>query len=134
MPGMPRVAASFTLSDEERKVLLQWSRGRRTPARLVRRARIVLRAADGWLNTTIAADLGIREKTVGLWRRRFAAQRTAGIEKDAPGRGRPARPSRFRPSAARRPLDHCRRTFRSSSDSVKEAATRSMPGIETCLS
>ena len=90
MPGMPRVAASFTLSDEERKVLLQWSRGRRTPARLVRRARIVLRAADGWLNTTIAADLGIREKTVGLWRRRFAAQRTAGIEKDAPGRGRPA--------------------------------------------
>ena len=54
MPGMPRVAASFTLSDEERKVLLQWSRGRRTPARLVRRARIVLRAADGWLNTTIA--------------------------------------------------------------------------------
>ena len=29
MPGMPRVAASFTLSDEERKVLLQWSRGRR---------------------------------------------------------------------------------------------------------
>ena len=43
----------------------KWSRGRRTPTRLVRRARIVLRAADGWLNTAIAADLGIREKTVG---------------------------------------------------------------------
>ena len=78
------------LSDAERTVLRQWSRGRRTPTRLVRRARIVLRAADGWLNTAIAADLGIREKTVGLWRRRFAEQRTAGIEKDAPGRGRPA--------------------------------------------
>ena len=68
------------LSDAERTVLRQWSRGRRTPTRLVRRARIVLRAADGWLNTAIAADLGIREKTVGLWRRRFAEQRTAGIE------------------------------------------------------
>ena len=56
----------------------------------MRRARIVLRAADGWLNTAIAADLGVREKTVGLWRRRFAEQRTAGIQKDAPGRGRPA--------------------------------------------
>ena len=78
------------LSDAERTVLRQWSRGRRTPTRLVRRARVVLRAADGWLNTAIAADLGIREKTVGLWRRRFAEQRTAGIEKDAPGRGRPA--------------------------------------------
>ena len=90
MPDMPRVAASIMLSDAERTVLRQWSRGRRTPTRLVRRARIVLRAADGWLNTAIAADLGIREKTVGLWRRRFAEQRTAGIEKDAPGRGRPA--------------------------------------------
>ena len=90
MPDMPRVAASIMLSDAERTVLRQWSRGRRTPTRLVRRARIVLRATDGWLNTAIAADLGIREKTVGLWRRRFAEQRTAGIEKDAPGRGRPA--------------------------------------------
>ena len=56
-------------------------------SRLMRRARIVLRAADGWLNTAIAADLGVREKTVGLWRRRFAEQRTAGIQKDAPAGG-----------------------------------------------
>ena len=87
---MPRIAPAIALSDDERKLLRQWSRGRRTPVRLMRRASIVLRAADGWLNTTIASDLGIREKTVGLWRRRFAEQRTAGIQKDAPGRGRPA--------------------------------------------
>ena len=61
-----------------------------TPSRLVRRAKSVLRAADGWLNTAIATELGTREKTVGLWRRRFAEQVTAGIEQDAPGRGRPA--------------------------------------------
>lgn len=90
MPSMPRVACPITLSDDQRRVLQRWSKGRRTPARLVRRAQIVLRAADGWLNQAIAADLGIREKTVGLWRQRFAAGGTAGIEKDAPGRGRPA--------------------------------------------
>jgi len=87
---MPRVASPITVSDDDRAVLLRWSKGRRTPARLVRRAKIVLRAADGWLNTAIAVELGIREKTVGLWRRRFAEYGTAGIEKDAAGRGRPA--------------------------------------------
>jgi len=87
---MPRVAPTIIVSDDDRIVLLRWSRGRRTPARLVRRAKIVLRAADGWLNTAIATELRTREKTVGLWRRRFAEQGTAGIEQDAPGRGRPA--------------------------------------------
>ena len=90
MSSMPRVAPIVTVSDEDRIVLMQWSRGRRTPARLVQRAKIVLRAADGWLNKAIASELGTREKTVGLWRRRFAAHGTAGIEQDAPGRGRPA--------------------------------------------
>ena len=90
MSSMPRVAPIVTVSDEDRIVLVQWSRGRRTPARLVQRAKIVLRAGDGWLNKAIASELGTREKTVGLWRRRFAAHGTAGIEQDAPGRGRPA--------------------------------------------
>jgi transposase len=63
--------------------------GRRTPARLVVRARIVLLAEKGQQNTTIAAELGVQEKTVALWRKRFVEQRLPGIEKDAPGRGRP---------------------------------------------
>ena len=42
MSSMPRVAPIVTVSDEDRIVLLQWSRGRRTPARLVQRAKIVL--------------------------------------------------------------------------------------------
>ena len=87
---MPRVAPPITVSDDERRVLLRWSKGRRTPARLVRRAHIVLRAADGWLNQAIAVELGTQEKTVGLWRRRFAEQGTAGIERDASRPGRPA--------------------------------------------
>ena len=87
---MPRVAPIITVSDDDQRVLRRWARGRRTPARLVRRAKIVLRAADGWLNQAIAVELGVQEKTVGLWRRRFAEYGTAGIEKDAGGRGRPA--------------------------------------------
>ena len=87
---MSRVAPALTVSDDERIVLLRWSKGRRTPARLVRRAKIVLRAADGWLTAASAVELGTQEKTVGLWRRRLAAQGPAGIEQDASGRGRPA--------------------------------------------
>lgn len=87
---MSRVAPALTVSDDERIVLLRWSKGRRTPARLVRRAKIVLRAADGWLTAASAGELGTQEKTVGLWRRRLAAQGPAGIEQDASGRGRPA--------------------------------------------
>ena len=55
---MSRVAPAITVSDDERIVLLRWSKGRRTPARLVRRAKIVLRAADGWLTAASAVELG----------------------------------------------------------------------------
>jgi hypothetical protein len=40
-PAM-RVAKSTVLTDNERTLLLQWARGRKTPARLVQRAKIVL--------------------------------------------------------------------------------------------
>ncbi len=84
-----RVAAAIELSDEERATLESYARGRSTPARLVLRAKIVLRAAKGKQNKDIAEELDTLQKTVGLWRNRFAQQRLAGIEKDAPGRGRP---------------------------------------------
>jgi len=84
-----RVAVSITLTKEERRQLLKFSKGRSTPSRMVLRAKIVLQAAAGKQNKEIAEDLGTLQKTVGLWRNRFADQRIAGIEKDAPGRGRP---------------------------------------------
>lgn len=85
-----RVAVSIELSDEERLTLQRWARGRSTPARLVLRAKIVLAAAEGKQNKDIAVALGTQRKTVSRWRNRFAEQRLRGIEKDAPGRGRPA--------------------------------------------
>ena len=84
-----RIAVPITLTDDERTQLRKFARGRSTPARLVLRAKIVLRAARGMLNKDIAEELDVQQRTVGLWRRRFAEKRIAGIEKDAPGRGRP---------------------------------------------
>lgn len=83
-----RIAPVIELSNEERTTLQRWARGRRTPARLVLRAKIVLAAAAGDRNDVIAEELGTSRKTVGMWRTRFAEERLAGIEKDAPRSGR----------------------------------------------
>lgn len=83
-----RTAAAIVLTDEERETLLKWSRGRTTPVRLASRAKIVLLAAEGKRSCDVAVELGLPEKTVRKWRRRFAVGRIAGIEKDAPRGGR----------------------------------------------
>lgn len=83
-----RVACAIHLTNEERKTLARWSRGRSTPARLVLRAKIVLLAAEGSRNQDIARALGTSQETVSRWRRRFADLRTVGLQKDAPRSGR----------------------------------------------
>jgi transposase len=83
-----RVACGIILANAERQVLERWARGRSTPARLVQRAQIVLRAAEGLENRAIAQQLGMDPGKVGRWRTRFAQHRLAGIEKDAPRSGR----------------------------------------------
>lgn len=83
-----RVAATVTVTPEESRQLLTWSRGRSTPHRLVGRARIVLAAAEGKTNDQISDELQLHRRTVGLWRRRFVLLRLAGIEQDAPRTGR----------------------------------------------
>jgi transposase len=67
---------------------VKWSRGKRTQARVVERAKIVLAAADGKQNKQIAEELGVSQPTVGKWRNRYAEQRLSGIEKDLPRGGR----------------------------------------------
>ncbi len=52
-----KTAPIIVLSDDERKTLATWSRGRSTPSRLVLRAKIVLAAAEGKTNEAIAAEL-----------------------------------------------------------------------------
>jgi len=89
-----RVAPPIQLPPKDRSVLEQLARGRRTPARLVLRAKIVLLAADGLENQEIAATLNTSKPTVGLWRGRYATLGLAGIEKDATRPGRPRKDRR----------------------------------------
>jgi len=85
-----RIAQRIELSEKEVKTLTKWSRGRRTPTRLMKRAKIVLMAAAGRENKTIAELLGVDPRQVSRWRRRFVEKRMAGIEKDAARGGRKA--------------------------------------------
>src|ERR1700680_563809 len=83
-----RIAPPITLTDEDRRQLLSWSRGRSTPHRLVMRSEIVLMSAEGLQNKRIAEKLHARPKTVTLWRNRYYTHGLDGIQKDAPRPGR----------------------------------------------
>jgi leucyl aminopeptidase (aminopeptidase T)/transposase len=77
-----RVAPAVTLSPEERVALERWAaRAARGDARALR-ARIVLAAARGAQDGTIAARLRVHRRTVARWRARFVALRLASV--DAP--------------------------------------------------
>ena len=83
-----RIAPAIELSPDQRAALEQWARGRSLPARVVERARIVLRAAAGEQDKAIAQDLGMTSKKVSRWRKRYRTLGLAGLEKDAPRSGR----------------------------------------------
>ncbi len=85
-----RIAQPIKLTEDEKRILSSWSRGRRTQARLVIRAQIVLMAAGGLENKQIAKALKTDRGKVGRWRQRFAKHRLSGIAKDAPRGGRTA--------------------------------------------
>jgi transposase len=82
--------APAVLTEEQRAALTVWSRSRVLPQRQVLRARIILLAAEGVPTNSIATRLECSVPTARLWRQRFAEAGLAGLEEDAPGRGRPA--------------------------------------------
>src|SRR5499425_1641034 len=75
-------AVPIVLSEDERAELVRRARG---PGRWrADRARIVLACAEGMSNAGAAQALGVAAGSVSKWRRRFADQRLAGLEDDAP--------------------------------------------------
>jgi len=86
-----RIAQQIELTENEFKTLTSWSRGRRIATRLMKRAKIVLMAAEEQQNKMIAKLLRIDRRQVSRWRRRFVEKRLAGIEKDLPRGGRKAK-------------------------------------------
>ena len=88
---MSRTAPPIVLDPAERATLETWAHARSLPLRQVRRAQIILMAADGKTSLDIAAALNQSRPTVQLWRERFLALRVSGLEKDAPRPGRKPR-------------------------------------------
>ncbi|MEV8457911.1 IS630 family transposase [Streptomyces sp. NPDC052095] len=77
---------SIALSEDERAELVRraasWDR------RAAERARIILACADGMSNVAVGRLVDVQAKTVGKWRRKFAAEGLAGLQ-DAGRIGRP---------------------------------------------
>ena len=72
----------------DREVLASWVRSPSIRAGLAQRARIVLLAADGLGTNEIARRTGVSKPTVILWKKRYAAEGTGGLE-DRPKPGKP---------------------------------------------
>lgn len=89
-------AVQIVLTAGERQVLTARVRRARGEQRDVLRARIVLAAAAGRSNATIADRLAVTDDTVRKWRGRFATERLAGLD----DRARAGRPRTFPAVAA----------------------------------
>jgi transposase len=88
---MPRHASPVNLTETDRLELERWVAAHRTPQQVSQRCQIVLAAAQGRQDKTIAAELGINFKTVSLWRNRFRTEGPNCLWEVATGRGRKAR-------------------------------------------
>ena len=64
-------APPLSVNESDHEILRALIRARTTEQRLVQRARIVLRAAEGQPNRRIATALGVAPMTVLLWRARY---------------------------------------------------------------
>ena len=80
MPGPS--AVPIVLSEDERAELVR--RAGLAERRRADRARIILACADGMPNAGAAQVLEVAVKSVSKWRRKFAAERLAGLDDDAP--------------------------------------------------
>ena len=87
MPRGPK-PTPVILSDDEHAKLTDWARRPTSAQRLALRAKIVLAAADGHANATIATDLRVTAPTVRKWRDRFSERRLEGLV-DEPRPGAP---------------------------------------------
>ncbi len=90
---MPSSTAALPVPPAELAVLRRWASAVQAPAALVRRAKLLLLAAEGVSNTQIAERLGISRPTVIAWRCRYAHQGLTGQLAD---RSRPGRPQTVR--------------------------------------
>jgi transposase len=83
---MPKKKYLVTLSNNEREQLEHLLHGGTHATRKVTRARILLKAAEGWEDSTIAAALAVGRATVERTRQRFVEEGLAALaERPRPG-------------------------------------------------
>ena len=87
---MPRVLPPLELGLGDREQIERWLNAHGTPQQVVLRGKIVLAAAEGRSDSSIAQELETNRKTVILWRGRFAESGVGSLWEVAPGRGRKA--------------------------------------------
>jgi transposase len=75
----------------EQGKLEQWIAAHGTPQQVALRCRIVVAAAAGKSDVSIAEQLAVNRNTVILWRKRFSEEGLDGLWDIAPGRGRKPR-------------------------------------------
>jgi transposase len=88
LQGVLKVLRLRKISDEERTELERLVRSRTEAVRRVERARIIWQANQGRRVPAIAADLGVSERTVRLWVKRFNVRGLDGLM-DEPRAGHP---------------------------------------------
>src|SRR4030042_5371489 len=87
MAGMAR---KIEVPNKDSKTLIKWKRSPTMPQKLVRRADIILAAAEGLNNRAISEKGFGSEQKICLWRKRYAEQGIEGLQ-DEPKPGRPRR-------------------------------------------
>jgi hypothetical protein len=94
-PWLMSAAVALPVAPDDLAELRSWARSAQLPAVLVRRARILLLAADGVANTEIAQRVGVSRPTVIACRRRYVRRGLEGLP-DQPRPGRPQTVRRLR--------------------------------------
>ena len=92
------------LSDEEREQLSAIVNSRSLPHGLVRRARIILLAAEGISNNTIGERVGVSHQTVCQWRQRYLQQGLEGLHDELVQAGRDRYQMKKSPGSSARQL------------------------------
>ncbi|MGF6439646.1 helix-turn-helix domain-containing protein [Paraburkholderia youngii] len=88
---MGRKGIEVVVSHLEREQLLSMSRSCSLPHSLVRRAKIVLMAANGHTSREIAVRCEVTSPAITHWKKRFVAQGLAGLHDEASGAAARAR-------------------------------------------
>jgi transposase len=78
-----RPVQPIELTHETKEQLISITRSRALPHGLVRRAKIILMAGEGYNNKTIAEKVALSPAVIGMWRKRFMQQGLMGLYDEA---------------------------------------------------